>query len=94
MCTVQVHKLKLEFVFFPQLSIFKKKAYLPTHSKKFGSATANKEYFKHSLESPVLSVVVIIIQNAENLRVSGHCGQFNVHLLVDFIDAGEVLRGR
>jgi hypothetical protein len=41
---MQVHKLKLEFVFFFRLSI-SKKAYLPTHSEKCGSAAAIKEFF-------------------------------------------------
>jgi hypothetical protein len=45
-----VHKLKFEFVFvfFPAFYL-KKKAYLLTHSKKYGSATANKEFFKLGL---------------------------------------------
>jgi hypothetical protein len=50
---MQVDKLKLEFVFvfFPTLYLKKGggggegKAYLPTHPKKCGSTTANKEFF-------------------------------------------------
>jgi hypothetical protein len=51
--TKQVHKLKVCF-FFISSFIYKKKkkkkkAYFQTHSKKYGSATAKKEFFKLGL---------------------------------------------